>query len=254
MQRRAAFTIVELLVVISIIVLLIALLLPALNLARTNAQRAICLSNMRQQHEAQTGYATDNNGRFAPRNENSPDYQRQQGAQLNTVHAMRDDYIGNTDVMVCPLVAKVSSQPLREYQRHDWLSGSGAYGGWDTNAAYVYTAYMWMAGFNGGPGGTVTYLNGEPPAPTAMTDTASDTTFITHRLNYYNANSLHEVSHGGRGLFQTATPYDDWQTTDQPITFADGHSVVRSEDDIEPRMVINGNYPASPGFPGTYLW
>ncbi|MFW6059422.1 MAG: type II secretion system protein [Phycisphaeraceae bacterium] len=42
------FTIVELLVVISIIALLVALLLPALQAARAAAQRAACASNLRQ--------------------------------------------------------------------------------------------------------------------------------------------------------------------------------------------------------------
>lgn len=45
---RAAFTLVELLVVMFIIVLLIALLMPAVNLARSSARRAECQNNLRQ--------------------------------------------------------------------------------------------------------------------------------------------------------------------------------------------------------------
>lgn len=48
LPRGAAFTLVELLVVISIIALLIALLLPALQHARTLARSIACLSNQRQ--------------------------------------------------------------------------------------------------------------------------------------------------------------------------------------------------------------
>ena len=48
MNRRRGFTLVELLVVISIIALLIALLLPALAKARALAVSVICESNLRQ--------------------------------------------------------------------------------------------------------------------------------------------------------------------------------------------------------------
>ncbi len=57
--RRAAFTLVELLVVISIIAVLASLLLPALSSASGKVKSAKCKSNLRQILLAQTQYVAD---------------------------------------------------------------------------------------------------------------------------------------------------------------------------------------------------
>lgn len=66
---RRAFTLIELLIVISIIAVLIGILLPALSEARRSARMAIDLSNLRQHVLGAENYATERRGR-AP---NGPD-------------------------------------------------------------------------------------------------------------------------------------------------------------------------------------
>jgi prepilin-type N-terminal cleavage/methylation domain-containing protein len=61
-DRRQGFTLIELMVVISVVALLAALLLPALASAKDKVRRASCLSNLRQVGIAIHLYADDHDG------------------------------------------------------------------------------------------------------------------------------------------------------------------------------------------------
>ncbi len=99
-RRRAAFTLVELLVVIGIISVLIAMLLPALNKARESAQTVSCLSNVRQLMQGIMMYANDNKGYL-------PICEFETGADpfvewSGLLGAREYGYIKNPDVFICP--------------------------------------------------------------------------------------------------------------------------------------------------------
>ena len=63
-NTRRAFSLVELMVVISLIALLIAILLPALTKFRVSANTALCNANLAGLFQGQTGYLVDNDNVF----------------------------------------------------------------------------------------------------------------------------------------------------------------------------------------------
>ena len=65
-RNERAFTLVELLTVISILALLMAILMPVLIASRSHGKRIFCSSNIRQLILADTAYAGENAGSFVP--------------------------------------------------------------------------------------------------------------------------------------------------------------------------------------------
>jgi prepilin-type N-terminal cleavage/methylation domain-containing protein/prepilin-type processing-associated H-X9-DG protein len=64
MHKQQGFTLVELLVVISIIALLMAILAPSLQQARKQAKAVVCMSNLHQWSLAWSMYAQENDGSY----------------------------------------------------------------------------------------------------------------------------------------------------------------------------------------------
>ncbi len=83
--RRGGFTIVEMLVVITVIAILIALLLPALGAARESARRTQCQSNLKQLYQSFASFADkDPNTRFS-----SGAYDGQRDGSIDTLPTRR---------------------------------------------------------------------------------------------------------------------------------------------------------------------
>ena len=115
---QMAFTLVELLVVISIIALLVAILLPALNTAREQAKLVSCMSNIRQVGLACITYAADNEGWY-PENPGqtgyaSPNWWRN-GGGIDLVDRL-SQYISDLWVFVDPSI-RIGAPPDQDDPR-----------------------------------------------------------------------------------------------------------------------------------------
>ena len=104
-NRPKGFTLVELLVVISIIGLLAGLGIPAMKAAQDKAKQAACASNLKQLGVALSSYLAENNGVF-------PGLHTQANATMVWPHRLRP-YLGNNqDLFWCPAENRNAKWPV----------------------------------------------------------------------------------------------------------------------------------------------
>jgi len=149
--RSAAFSLVEILVTISVLALLLALLMPALAGARSQAHGLVCRSNLRQLVLAGTGYATENDGFFVPAAKDMPD-----NAGLNRWHGVRPRLNEPFDPLRGPLAGYLADGRVKEcpagvdfLKTQDWnASFEKGCGGYGYNMAYIGSR-LWDGSLNG---------------------------------------------------------------------------------------------------------
>lgn len=140
---RAAFTLVELLVVIALIAILAALMMPALGRAQALGRSSACLSNLRQMGVAWHLYLGDHGDRFPDRRDLKRDLLG--GYQPWSTWPKSDPRAGWSAVVLGPLLA---SKPI--WQCPGVMSGPIArldpvwqWGGTDTNRCPQVAYWMW---------------------------------------------------------------------------------------------------------------
>jgi len=101
--RTTGFTVVELLVVMSIIVLLISILLPSMERVRNVSRRTVCLSQLHQVHIGTINYATDSFQWYPYRTGDSLPQQIADGNRYNFNETLVDAYLAKRNhLMFCP--------------------------------------------------------------------------------------------------------------------------------------------------------
>lgn len=150
-RRIRAFTLVELLVVISTVALLLALLMPALAMARSQAHGLACRSNLRQLVLANVGYATENDGFYVPAASDMWD-----NAGRRRWHGVRESLSKPFEASKGPLAGYLADGQVNECPAHvnfvkssDWnASFEQGCGGYGYNMAYLGSR-LWDAGLSG---------------------------------------------------------------------------------------------------------
>ncbi len=131
----AGFTLFELLVVVAVISILAGLLLPTLGHAKAQAQKPVCMNNLRQIGFAIRMYADNSSDEFPPATNSPP-------ASFTGYTQLMKSYVGLTGTK--PERAKLFACPADTFYwdyENGWISQS-----LNQQSRYYYSSY----GFNGG--------------------------------------------------------------------------------------------------------
>jgi prepilin-type N-terminal cleavage/methylation domain-containing protein/prepilin-type processing-associated H-X9-DG protein len=119
-RRQAAFTLVEMLVVIAIISILASLLLPILGKVRETARAGVCMSNQKQVGMMFMGYIDDNNGWICSHyfGSSSPTTDRRWHQRLENMN-----YANSRETFMCPSDPSVTTSTTTTTTDWRWYWG-----------------------------------------------------------------------------------------------------------------------------------
>ncbi|MCA9292826.1 MAG: prepilin-type N-terminal cleavage/methylation domain-containing protein [Phycisphaerales bacterium] len=118
MKKNKGFTLVELLVVVSIIALLVGLLLPALSRVRDSARQVKCGTNVRGIHQGLVAWSQDDDGQYPLPERNDPDYNSEVWDEADLNHSTNRtgniwslliyNKVLNTEIFISPAETNVN--------------------------------------------------------------------------------------------------------------------------------------------------
>jgi len=149
-MKKGAFTLIELLVVIAIIAILLAILMPALNIAKDQARRIHCISNVKSLTLAWLLYKDDNDDKLVgglpqrqsdawmlgPRgNHPDPLEQAKEGLRQGKLF----EYTKRVEIYECPSDERRKRPNHRAYGSYSVAGGmNGEEKEWNNRALYTY--------------------------------------------------------------------------------------------------------------------
>lgn len=232
-----AFSLVELLVVVTIIALLVSILLPSLNRAKREVKNVNCQSNVRQLGLANFGYALENEGRLVPAAKDIHlshnghhrwhGYREHANDPFYPLRGPLASYLADGEVKQCPSFTEFYTGPV---QSESYEKGNGGYG---YNLVYLgsqnWKPGLYMAQANarttmleeiGSPAGTLMF------ADTAILHQVSG---VTRTIEYSFTQAPYHLINGEIVISLMPQPSLHFRHEGRNnITWADGH--VTDED------------------------
>jgi len=221
-QALYGFTLVELLVVITIVGILIALIIPAISRTRESARRAVCASNQRQFAVGLHSYALEFDEQFPPGSRDLPDKDNRHTRDISTeMYEAMSDRVGPLEKLSCP-------------NRLDYeFFGHRLPPGWHVGLSY-------LAGhLTPHPDHVPTGTSGDWHSPQTLSEASSETAILVDHTERYRSfmpdrDHVVEIPHTGGGYLQinTLPEFPD------PAEFgAEGLNLTRGDGSVTWRLI-----------------